>query len=295
MRLFAFIALACAAAFAGPVEFGLAELQAAVAARGLNPSRFRFKTVVTTDEPDAFRVAPGLITGGSLRGVMYGLLEAAEQIRAAGRIRTVTAVPAAAIRGARLRTAAASAWTRERWREFIQTLARNRFNRLHLVFEGEPVDLDTLRFISEAAAEHGVDLALGIGAGNYEGLSKTLAACPAIRSVYAEPVEPVIRAIREAGRLVTLEISEGAADGVPLRFAVPYGKQRPGAAQALWVLPSENCTDPERVRRTAATLGGGGSAGFEIEAQPGANPLFFLAWGRLSYDPKTPMPAHRCP
>ena len=45
-----------APALAGPVEFGLRELDRAIAARGLRPDRFRFKTEVGADAPEAWRM-----------------------------------------------------------------------------------------------------------------------------------------------------------------------------------------------------------------------------------------------
>jgi hypothetical protein len=59
---------------------------------------------------------------------------------------------------------------------------------------------------------------------------------------------------------------------------------KPGE-RALW-------NDPAHVRRTVAALAQPGFAGFEIQAPPpggsGTDALFYLLWGRLSYDPKTP-------
>ena len=68
----------------GPVEFAQAELDSAMAQRKL---KWKNQVELSLDAPDTFRIDPytmggAHITGGDLRGLMYGLLEAAEQIRA---------------------------------------------------------------------------------------------------------------------------------------------------------------------------------------------------------------------
>ncbi len=70
---------------AGPVDFGLDELQRAIAAKGLKPGAVRVALEVAPSvKPESFQIAPGRISGGDRRGLLYGLLEAAEQIRAKG-------------------------------------------------------------------------------------------------------------------------------------------------------------------------------------------------------------------
>src|SRR5689334_7732064 len=68
---------------AGPVDFGKAELDAALAERKL---KLRVDTELSLDRPETFSITlyktgVARITGGDLRGLMYGLMEAAEQIR----------------------------------------------------------------------------------------------------------------------------------------------------------------------------------------------------------------------
>src|SRR5260370_25652125 len=70
-----------ALAYAGPVDFGLAELQSALAARNL---KWKVKTELSLDPAENYRIEPyaagGVhITGGDLRGVIYCLLDAAPQ------------------------------------------------------------------------------------------------------------------------------------------------------------------------------------------------------------------------
>lgn len=271
-------------ALAGPVEFGMAEVDRAIAARGLRPGAIRFKTEICDDAPGSFRIAPGIISGGDLRGLMYGLLEAAEQIRESGRLTLTRRTPAVPIRGIRYflhNRDLESEWyfSREYWQDFFAMLARNRFNRFNLVFAHQTnylappypfwvaVDafpqvrvpglsdaernrnLETLRYISQAAADHAIDFTLGIwehniqsgmkatvegltpeniGPYSYAALRKVLAACPAIRSVQmrtnaesgipnAQQVEfyrdHVFRAIRDAGRRVVLDLRAWALAG----------------------------------------------------------------------------------
>ena len=68
-RIIFMLAAAAAVVLAGPVEFGQAELDRAIAERGLNPRALRIKTEVAVDPPDSYHIAPGLITGGDLRGL----------------------------------------------------------------------------------------------------------------------------------------------------------------------------------------------------------------------------------
>ena len=131
--------LAAMAAFGGPKEFGVDELNRAIAARGLKPALFRFRTEITADPPESYRILPGLITGGDLRGLMYGLLDAAAQIRARGRVYSSKGSPATRIRGIRYflhNEDLEKDWyySRDYWTDYFRMLARNRFNRFNLVF-----------------------------------------------------------------------------------------------------------------------------------------------------------------
>jgi hypothetical protein len=274
---------------------------------------------------------------------MYGLLQAAEQIRDRGRLVAVSGAPAIAIRGVRMVVGpedTRAAWYRssEYWQELFSTLARSRFNRFSLVFSGQEGALrghDGLASISAAAAQYAIEINLGLraqdlaeatGPSSLLALKNLLAACPSARSVqiwtdggrspsYVELLRDwLFKAVREAGRRVTLELR--AADltpellkaatqaGVPLRIGVRYtgGRTaqiaRPAGCELFWQLeaskPGERTlwSDPAHVRHTVATLAQPGFSGFEIQAPApggtGADTLFYLLWGRLSYDPKTP-------
>jgi hypothetical protein len=322
------VAALAAQALAGPVEFGMAEVQRALAARGLKPGAIRFDTDVNTEEPESFRILPGLVSGGDLRGLMYGLLEAADQIRETGRLVMAKGTPATPIRG--IRYVLSEQEFQKDWPEFFAMLARNRFNRFRLEFGPSTGslqrNLEALRGISQAASEHGIDLILGIPPGTTgETLRKAIGSCPAIRGVeLGDPSsrETVFRAINHAGRRVTLDLPAGPlpaglveaarAAHVPLRVSLRYwagelGRPYPPAEtlpeksrpnECLWSLGSQRLLlwgDPDFVRRAVATFSLSGPLGFEIDApleQKGRtfdrHWLFYLLWGRLSYDPKTP-------
>ena len=338
------------AAGSGPVEFGRLELERAFAERKLPLPRIPVQSEVSADRPESFRILPMRVTGGDVRGLMYGLIEAAEQIRERGRLVAATGAPAVAIRGVRMVVGpedTRAGWYKspEYWQEFFAMLARSRFNRFSLVFSGQagaPQDLEGLASISAAAAQYAIEISLGLraqdlaaavglapedaGPSSLLALKSLLAACPSARSVqiwtdggrsprYVGLLRDwLFRAVEEAGRRVTLELR--AADltpellqaateaGVPLRIGVRYTGGRtaeiaqPAGGEMFWQLeaasPSDGAlwNDPAHVRRTVAAFSQPGFAGFEIQApapgETGSDERFYLLWGRLSYDPKTP-------
>ncbi len=274
---------AVSARAAGPVDFGKAELDAALAAR---KHKLRVTTELSLDPPETFRITlyksgVARITGGDLRGLMYGLIEAAEQIRATGRLKSVSGKPATEVRGVRMALQSSDLtepWftSDDRWRAYFQTLARSRLNRFSLVLPLAEADIERLRMLSETAAEFGVDFVLGIRhlAGDpqelYARLRGILDNCPSIRGVQIEagnePVElyqGVFTALRESGRRVTLDLRD--AEG------------RPELAHAA--------------AESGAPLS---ASGFEMDA-PGPDflgdrsPLYWTK-GRQSYDPAVPLP-----
>ena len=104
MRLLSSLLVVATLAAAGPAEFGQAELDAAMAQRKL---KWKNQVELSLDAPDTFRIEPysmggAHITGGDLRGLMYGLLEAAEQIRDSGHFTKTIGNPAASLRGVRI-------------------------------------------------------------------------------------------------------------------------------------------------------------------------------------------------
>jgi hypothetical protein len=363
--------LLTATASAGPVEFGRAELDRAAAKRGI---KVHVTVGKTTGEPESFLACPGRITAPDDRGLMYGLLEAAEQIRDTGRIQCTAGSPATPMRGIRIflhNHDLEKNWyySRDYWQDFLAMLARNRFNRFNLVFahqtnylappypfwlaidafpeirapglsdDQRARNLEMLRFISDTAAEYAIDFTLGIwehnvqqgmtptvvgitpqniGPYSYAALKKVLHECPNIRSVQMRTNsesgipndrqvefyrEWVFRAIREAGRPVTLDLrgwamQRGMMDaaenaGVPLRLSSKYWaedigrpyqpaetfpgysyinfleKPRPyGFYFEVWGLGSHRLLlwgDPQFVRRAVPTFRLSGALGFEID------------------------------
>ena len=77
--------------WAGPREFGRSELQKAIQTRGLRD--LRFEEAIGSGAPESYTIAGNKITGGDERGLMYGLLEAAEQILADGQLTPSNAAP----------------------------------------------------------------------------------------------------------------------------------------------------------------------------------------------------------
>src|SRR5438128_5088395 len=88
-----------AAPVAGPVDFGKMELRRALAVRGLSLDSIAID--VQAGVAETWSIASGHIVGGDERGLMYGLLEAAEQIRDAGRLTPASGRPATPLRGIR--------------------------------------------------------------------------------------------------------------------------------------------------------------------------------------------------
>src|SRR5258708_16544556 len=118
----------------------MSEFDAAVNAKKL---KIKITTELSLDPPEAFRIEPyatgnGRVSGGDLRGLMYGLLEAAEQIRTSGKLRAVHGTPAAQLRSVAVTLTAADteqAWFSSDlfWRAYFQMLARARINRMEAV------------------------------------------------------------------------------------------------------------------------------------------------------------------
>ena len=215
---------------AGPVDFGNAELNAALAERKL---KLHVDTELNLNPPETFSITlyrTGMVrvTGGDLRGLMYGLIEASEQIRATGKLKAASGRPATPVRGVRMTLRSydlAQPWfsSDAQWRDYFQTLARARLNRLSLMITLPEADIERLRILSETATEYGVDFVLGIRhlEGDprqvYARLRAILDTCPLIRGVQIEAgdesvqvyQEGVFRALRESGRRVPLDLRNG--------------------------------------------------------------------------------------
>jgi hypothetical protein len=284
IRLLVCLAFPLTVSAAGPVDFGMAELNLAVAARN-----FKYKPKIAAEinleAPETFRIEAyaaggGRVSGGDLRGLMYGLLEAADQIRTLGHLKQTHGIPAATPRGIKVAAEPAASWFQSEtfWRGYFMSLARDRFDRLELVLDGLPEKeiLPTVRMISQMSVQFGVDLVLGLQslpADFGPVLEELLARSPAIHSVAAlSPTDdvfsrqPLLQVLGRAGRRVVLE-------------------------QRNWLVdPAPAGSDPERIRAAVTTL----SDGFEIpsahaeDGRPEAQSIGI--WGRLGYNP-APEPA----
>jgi len=219
---------------AGPVDFGKAELDVALADRKL---KLHVDTELSLNPPETFSITlykTGIarVTGGDLRGLMYGLIEASEQIRATGKLKAVSGKPATPVRAVRMALRSydlTQPWftSDAHWRAYFQTLARARLNRLSVMLPLAEADIERLRTLSETAVEYGVDFVLGVRKleGDpqqvYARLRGILDTCPLIRGVQIEvgdepmPLyqQGVFPALRESGRRVTLDLR--GADGRP--------------------------------------------------------------------------------
>ena len=279
MRLLSSLILLSTLAAAGPVEFAQAELDSAMAERKL---KWKNQVELNLDAPETFRIEPysiggAHITGGDLRGLMYGLLEAAEQIRTSGHFSKTIGNPAASLRGVRIvLNAELEKAPEEFWNAYFRMLARNRFNRAHVVFQGIEAPYHLPQFLSHTAAEYGIDFTLGVeGDASAEELAHMLILCPAVRGVALERLSEqaaTFSALRVAGRRVTLDLDGATAEPGVLQEALTSGIPvlRPAAA---WP-PSFEVTPPIDA------------------AEAGAHPLFYEVMGRLSYDAK-PKPEFR--
>ncbi len=203
--------LAGSPALAGPVDFGMTELNAAIAARDFK-YKPRIMAELDIDAPETFHIEPyaaggGHITGGDLRGLMYGLLEAAEQMRSTGHLKPAHGVPAMALRGIRVTVDPEAAWftSAEFWNGYFAGLARDRFNRLEMSFESAPGPgaFSALRSIAQTAARYGVDVAIGFGVPDVSAIEHLLTSCPSVRAIvlhHPEGLPDVLSAAQSPAR-----------------------------------------------------------------------------------------------
>lgn len=285
------LAAAIGATAAEPLDFARAELEQAIRDRKLNPATFRVRTEYSMALPDeGFQIMPGLVRGGSLRGLMYGLLEAASQVRSHGRLLSVKGQPKLALRGVR-RTASEQDWGRgpNDWLDQFTELARLRFNRFHLMLDDHPLTaprVEALKTISDAARARGIELVIGLQDPTAEEVLRLLAECEAVRGVHvdAETAAYVSGPVSEAGRYVVLETTQAVktAVPVPLRVAVDEGDRIPAcdAPCSAYVVFNEHSSPPASVP----------GAGFELLGEASE------AWMALGYSiARVAAPARRAP
>ncbi|MEP7364026.1 MAG: hypothetical protein ABI972_12285 [Acidobacteriota bacterium] len=159
-------ALLCiSAAWAGPREFALRSYDDAVRARGLQPERVRIRAVVDSGAPESFRILGQTVLGGDLRGLMYGIFEAARQVRDDGRLKEGKYAPALAIRGVRVRREDLPSG--DDLRAFFALLAEMRFNTVFVTPEPPPELRPTayaygLKLAGASALNHVLDVKLPI-------------------------------------------------------------------------------------------------------------------------------------
>jgi len=266
-------------AAAGPVEFAQAELDSAMAERKL---KWKNQVDLNLEAPDTFRIEPysiggAHITGGDLRGLMYGLLEAAEQIRASGHFTKTSGNPAASLRGVRIvLKAELEKAPEEFWNTYFRMLARNRFNRVHMVFQRIEAPYRLPKLLSHTAADYGIDFTLGVeGDSSAEELAHMLILCPSVRGLALEGAgsqAAVFSALRVSGRRVTLDLDGATTQPAALQEALVSGIPvlRPAVAwpPSFEIVPPIDAADAE------------------------AHPMFYEVMGRLSYAPK-PKPEYR--
>lgn len=283
---------------ASPVDFGRRELQAALESRGLKPDRFRVITEHSMVLPaDGFSIQGQLIRGGNLRGIMYGLLEAASQIRSSGWLRSAKGAPAHAVRGVR--------WERPLPDDpaplFVE-LARARFNRFVAANPGDA--MEKLRRTSELAAAHGLDFGVVLPPGASG--KAYLAELPLIKYLEVRPARPVLDDLQTAGRLFTLDLDASGLDEtqftaavqsrIPLQicaepesegsfFKKPEVSERTRMWQVIWRIRPSPAAGPKMVRSLLESMAAGETSGFELVAPLNPGPRFYEVWGRLAYDP----------
>jgi hypothetical protein len=289
---------------AGPQDFGMAVLNAAI-----EEHAFRIKPKIMAEldlnAPETFRIEPysaggAHITGGDLRGLMYGLLEAAAEMRATGKLTRTHGAPAMLLRGVRLTAETGAEWFASEtfWRGFFETMARDRFNRLQLAFEGalKEQDFGVLRMIAETAAQDGVDLAVGLDAGPPALVARLLSRCPTVRTVVLNGADAVTQSralldvMADAGRRVVLEYRVGEVTsslaGAINQAAIPSRRFAVYAGMGLNPQPPDfywRMDGSEDAARLDAVSG----AGFEIAVPRGAEGRPALegigAWGLRGY------------
>jgi hypothetical protein len=250
---------------------------------------------------------------------MYGLMEAADQLRNTGKVTSRTGAPGFAVRSVRIAPADTDLATNtfynsDRWIKFFAMAARNRLNRVVLVLPLERLEHDRIRYISQLARDYGVDLYVGIrGPAENRPLAGTLRKlideCVLIRGVEIEagrePVDyfksQVFPSIQASGRRVTLILRGLEARPDVLRAAV--------AAGLVLSIPARNFTasqghpfftsipaqgapsDAEPVHARLAVLMSSMTEGFELElSTPNVENYerLYWAWGRQAYDYRTP-------
>jgi hypothetical protein len=281
------------------------------------------ETELNLDQPETYRIntvgsTSIRVSGGDLRGLMYGLIDAAEQMRAGG-IKSKTAKPGFETRAIRIapsdgELAGPTFYLSDRWIQFFTMLGRHRINQVTLVLPLTRIEPDRVRFLSQLALDHAVDLHVGIrgplGATSLRApLRKLLEECVLVRGIQVEIGREtvdyfraeVFPAFQTTGRRVVLDLRGGEARPDILRAAIAAGipldiasRTAAGALSKPFhaVIPAQNAaTEVAPVRERLAALATAGATGFEVEL-PGPNiegyERLYWAWGRTGYDYVSP-------
>ena len=185
----------------------MSDFQQAVRQRRMGPVDLATSVRPGSMPPESFRLSGNQLVASDQRGLMYGLLHAAEEIRRDGRLSEASESPRVAMRGIRYfihNEALEHDWyySRAYWDEYFAMLARDRFNRFNLVFahqtdylappypfwfnipefpeihalnlspEQQRRNLEMLQYISQSATDHGIDFTLGIWEQNIQSYRK---------------------------------------------------------------------------------------------------------------------------
>ncbi len=313
--------MACAVAIAGPVDFGQQELKAALAERGMT---LNVTTELNLDQPETYHISSvtstsARISGGDLRGLMYGLMDAADQIRNNGKLAAVASEPGMAVRAVRVVPSDMDLlmpgfYGIDKWTTFIRMLARNRVNRVTLVLPTNRLEADRIRMVSQLANDHGVDLMIGIRGqigekSLYTQIRRVLDECVRVRGIQLEvgrePAEyyrtVVVPAVQEAGRRVILDLHGAESRPDVLRVAIASGvglevtaRSASGALNQpfhMLVQAQSVAAEAGPVSSRITGIGDSGANGFEVElAGPNVENYerVYWAWGRQGYDNHQP-------
>jgi hypothetical protein len=320
IRAVAFFVLASAPLLAGPPDFGQQELRAAIAEHHLP---LTIETELNLNQPETFVTTPVgstsiRVSGGDLRGLMYGLLDATDQVRSGNAVVRKTGEPGFRIRSVRIAPSDAELtapgfYSSDRWIKIFEMLARNRINRITFVMPMEQIEYDRARFLTQLAHDYAVDFHLGIrpaagGRVTLAQLRKVLDECVLIRGIQLdagrEPVEyfrtVAFPAVQQTGRRVTLDlrgaemrpdvIRAGNAAGVVLNIA---GRNSTSSLDEPFysAIAVASTAEPTDVPSRLTALANAGAAGFELDLS-GSNlenyERIYWAWGRAGYDHRSP-------
>ena len=277
-------------------------------------------TELNLDQPETYHISSvtstsARISGGDLRGLMYGLMDAAKQIRTNGKLATTASEPGMAVRGVRVLPtdgdlASTGFYGLDKWTKFMQMLARNQVNRVTLVLPVSRLEPDRIRVVSQMATDHGIDFMLGIRGGTgdralYTQLRRLLDECVRIRGIQMEvgrePAEyyrtVVVPAIREAGRRVILDLHGVEARPDVLRVAIASGVGLEASARSsagaleqpfhMIVQAQSVAAEESAVSGRLTGIGNAGANGFEVDLSGpnvDAYEAVYATWGRLGYN-----------